>query len=121
VSETLGCADCGLRYGGPGWMDTHVPDDLWLALSPDGRGNGVLCITCMASRCEALGFEDVPLKITSGPFAGHYERLEALHKAAVQYGKHNPAPGGALADERAFFAALDALASAAAPAPGRGG
>jgi len=67
--EPLACYDCGLGYGAPGWMDTHVPNDVWQKISPTGHEGGILCISCMARRCEALGLRDVSLMITSGPFA----------------------------------------------------
>lgn len=66
--EQLTCADCPLLYGDPGWCDTHIPDDVWAEIAPDG---GVLCITCIARRLEAHGYScinPVPLMVTSGPF-----------------------------------------------------
>lgn len=65
--DPLACYDCGLRYGGPGWMDAVVANDMWAKISPTGDEGGILCISCMARRCEALGLESVPCKITSGP------------------------------------------------------
>ncbi len=66
-AQTAKCADCGLPYGGPGWMDVVLPKDIWTRISPDGEGNGLLCITCMARRCQRQGLT-CPVSITSGPF-----------------------------------------------------
>jgi hypothetical protein len=63
------CADCELPYGGPGWIDAVVPNDVWRQISPTHDEGGILCITCMARRCEALGLEDVPVMLASGPFS----------------------------------------------------
>ena len=62
----LACTDCGLPYSDDGWMDAVVPDEVWLRIY--GSEGGVLCISCMARRCVRLDIE-VPVKITSGPFA----------------------------------------------------
>lgn len=64
----LTCADCPLPYGDPGWCDAVLPNDVWARIAPRESGGGVLCISCMARRLVALGLEDVPLLITSGPF-----------------------------------------------------
>ena len=62
------CYDCGLPYGKPGWCDCHIPDEIWLKISPRPSGGGKLCITCIAKRLVAAGIDDVPLKVTSGPW-----------------------------------------------------
>jgi hypothetical protein len=62
------CFQCGLVYGDVGWMDAVVPNNVWAQISPTGHEGGVLCITCMAKRCEVLGIE-CEVKITSGPFS----------------------------------------------------
>ena len=46
-----------------------VPNDIWAHLSPTGDEGSILCIQCMAVRCIELELDNVPLKITSGPFA----------------------------------------------------
>jgi hypothetical protein len=81
----LGCYDCGLAYGEPGWMDTHVPDDVWLKISPVGHEGGILCISCMARRCEALGIE-TRAQIGSGPFfdGRPYDYVERLESEIAQ-------------------------------------
>jgi len=66
------CYDCGLPYGGDHWVEAVVPHDVWALISPSGNEGGILCINCMAARLARLGVEDVPLKITAGPF--HHER-----------------------------------------------
>lgn len=84
----LGCFDCGLLYGGPGWCDTHVPSDVWTKISPTGNEGGILCLTCMARRIEALGLDDVPLMVTSGPWTNeptstYQEGWHTGHKVAA--------------------------------------
>jgi hypothetical protein len=78
--EPLACYDCLLPYGGPGWCDAHVPDDVWAQIAPTEQGGGVLCITCMARRIEALVLDDVPIVIGSGPWvhAPEVARLDGL-------------------------------------------
>jgi hypothetical protein len=56
-------------------MDAVVPNEIWTQISPSGDEGGLLCITCMAARCEDAGLQNVPLKITSGPFAASLEEL----------------------------------------------
>jgi hypothetical protein len=68
TGEALACYDCGLLYGGPGWCDYHIPDHLWLRISPTGHEGGVLCIPCIAARLVAAGIDGVPLRVTSGPW-----------------------------------------------------
>jgi hypothetical protein len=63
----LGCCGGGLEYASVAWMDTHVPDEVWLKISPTGHEGGVLCISCMARRCVVLGIE-CEVQIGSGPF-----------------------------------------------------
>lgn len=68
----LGCYDCGLVYGGEGWMDALVSDEVWHKISPTHDEGGILCITCIARRCERLGLQDVPVQIVSGSLVGGY-------------------------------------------------
>lgn len=63
------CNDCGLMYGSSAWADVVVPDDIWKQISPSGDEGGLLCFNCMVRRLVALGLENVPFQITSGPFA----------------------------------------------------
>ncbi len=51
------CHDCGLAYGDDGWIEAVIPRDVWVTISPDGAGNGLLCITCMARRLRRAGLE----------------------------------------------------------------
>lgn len=67
-NRPLACYDCGLTYGGPGWVETCIPIDDWNAISPTGRHGGLLCITCIAIRLEQAGRKDVPIILGSGPF-----------------------------------------------------
>lgn len=62
------CHDCGLAYGGASWVEAVVPHETWAEISPTRNEGGILCINCMAARLAGLGMENVPLKITAGPF-----------------------------------------------------
>lgn len=63
---TLTCHDCGLAYGGVGWIDALVSDDIWLQISPSHDEGGILCINCISKRCEQLGLDNVPVALQSG-------------------------------------------------------
>lgn len=57
------CEDCGIPYGGPEWVETIVPDEVWWIITPappDNKRGGILCIACIARRCKEAGLEDVP-------------------------------------------------------------
>lgn len=69
--DPLGCYDCLLRYGEPGWADFVVPDDVWLRISPTGNDAGILCATCMFRRMEICGIDSIDGQFTSGPCARH--------------------------------------------------
>lgn len=64
----LGCYDCRLPYTSIAWMDAVVSNEIWAKISPTGDEGGLLCISCMARRCQWLDLDSVPMKITSGPF-----------------------------------------------------
>jgi hypothetical protein len=67
---SVNCSDCATEYSDPGWVDVSVPDDIWEQINPtDLEGGGLLCLTCMTRRLRLLGLVDVPMKITSGPYA----------------------------------------------------
>lgn len=68
VGAGLACSGCGLSYSDPGWCDAVIPTDVWVQISPRGDCGGVLCLTCMARALVARGIENVPMKITSGPW-----------------------------------------------------
>ena len=55
----VACADCGLAYGGDGWVEAIIPDRVWDKIRPEGTypASGILCITCMAARLKRLGFK----------------------------------------------------------------
>ncbi len=61
------CYDCGLAYGSPAWADVVVPDEIWRQICP--TGGGLLCFNCMVRLLSELGLQNVPVLITSGPFA----------------------------------------------------
>lgn len=63
----LGCYDCGFSYGGIGWVDVLVPNDVWAQISPTHDEGGVLCFNCIARRAERLGLTDVAVLLLSGP------------------------------------------------------
>lgn len=67
--DPLACYECLLRYGGQGWCDVVVPDDVWRQISPTGDEGGILCFNCIARRLEEFDLRNVPVMITSGPFA----------------------------------------------------
>ncbi|MEB2353299.1 MAG: hypothetical protein OZ924_18055 [Burkholderiaceae bacterium] len=65
----LHCADCGMWYGDPAWVEAVVPDEVWAIITPrpDNPGAGILCINCIARRCVQARLESVPALITAGP------------------------------------------------------
>lgn len=64
-----GCYDCGFAYGGIGWCDVMVPDDVWNLIAPNRRSKGgLLCFNCIARRIERLKLKNVRVAIVSGPF-----------------------------------------------------
>jgi len=65
----VGCHDCGLSYNKKsGWCDIVLPNNIWKKISPDKNGNGLLCFTCIAKRCNRMKINNIPIFITSGPF-----------------------------------------------------
>lgn len=89
-----GCQDCGLEYGCPEWLEAVVPNDIWAKISPTGDSDGLLCITCMAMRCAALGMEDVPMMLAAGVFA-----LEPYRPYSVVEGAWLASSAGATPDD----------------------
>lgn len=64
------CFDCGLVYASSKWADVVVPDEYWEMINPsEDSGCGLLCFNCMVGRFEALGLQNVPFQIASGPFS----------------------------------------------------
>jgi len=57
------CYDCGLDYTSNKWIETIIPDKIWVQISPTGDIGGILCISCMAARLKDLGFDNVPVWI----------------------------------------------------------
>lgn len=57
------CYDCGLEYGGDGWIETIIPNFYWNLIRPEGCGLecGILCISCIAQRLNKLGIKKVPV------------------------------------------------------------
>ncbi len=62
------CHDCGAPYGAADWIEAVIPHEIWRQISPTGDEGGILCIGCMAKRLVGLGMDDVPVKLTAGPF-----------------------------------------------------
>lgn len=63
----VGCMDCGLPYGDPGFADLFVPHDVWAKISPTGDEGGILCPTCMVRAAVKAGVETSAI-FRSGPF-----------------------------------------------------
>lgn len=61
MSSIAKCHDCGLVYGDPGWIETHLPQDVWKEIAPNPEGHGILCINCISRRLAERGFKDVPI------------------------------------------------------------
>lgn len=57
----VGCYDCGLQYGGPGWIEAIIPDKIWNKISPTNNQGGILCITCISKRLQKYELKDVPV------------------------------------------------------------
>lgn len=59
----MACYDCGLEYGGIGWIEAIIPDKIWNIIRLNGcsEGCGILCINCISRRLARKGFKDVPL------------------------------------------------------------
>jgi len=57
----MACYDCGLEYGGIGWIEAIVPDKVWDSISPAGNQGGILCINCISRRLARRGLTDVPV------------------------------------------------------------
>jgi hypothetical protein len=61
MRERVGCYDCGLPYGEPGWIEAIIPNSIWDEISPTKNSGGILCITCIARRCHERGLKNVPV------------------------------------------------------------
>lgn len=46
------CLDCGLPYGGEGWLDTGLPLEQWRLIHP--AEGGILCANCITARASKL-------------------------------------------------------------------
>jgi len=55
------CYDCGLKYGGEGWIEAIIPDKVWNDISPTGNGGGLLCINCISKRLAKKKYKNVPV------------------------------------------------------------
>lgn len=50
------CKDCGLPYGGDGWLDMVIPDQQWKIICPEYEDEEViLCANCICARMEKCG------------------------------------------------------------------
>lgn len=66
------CDDCNRPYDEEnGFPDLIVPDDVWLAISPNGDFSGLLCPSCICGRVHKAGLGRVEARFQSGPFAVH--------------------------------------------------
>ena len=61
IKPTASCYDCGLDYGGNGWIEAIIPDKVWNVISPTHDQNGILCITCIARRLNTMGYKNIPV------------------------------------------------------------
>ena len=59
--KKVSCSDCGRPYGKKGWIEAIIPDKIWIKISPTGDIDGILCISCISDRLEALGYKDIPV------------------------------------------------------------
>lgn len=59
----MGCYDCGLEYGGIGWIEAIIPDKVWDMIRPEGAGEGcgILCINCISRRLARKGLKNIPV------------------------------------------------------------
>lgn len=59
------CYDCGLPYGGDGWIEAIIPDKMWADISPNGDESGILCINCISKRLKEKGYttKSVPVEL----------------------------------------------------------
>jgi hypothetical protein len=62
MRKKIGCYDCGLVYGEPGWVEAVIPDAIWNEIRPENasEGGGILCITCICRRLKKAGYDKVP-------------------------------------------------------------
>ena len=81
------CADCGMPYTSPRWIEAIIPDHVWNLIRPDGcgEGAGLLCISCMSGRLTAASLTDVPVWLCGvEPLVAHSgdpaEELKVLRK-----------------------------------------
>lgn len=61
------CHDCGLPYASACWADLLIANDVWKEISPDGDGNGLLCVNCIIGRLTISGLTDPTARFVSGP------------------------------------------------------
>lgn len=75
IEPWLGCYDCDIEYGSPGFPDLLIPNWAWNKIAPHGPGigteggGGVLCPNCICKRLEGAGIRNVPSAFVSGPLA----------------------------------------------------
>lgn len=80
LNNPLRCYDCGLLYGSDSWVEAVVPEYVWVKINPThDYGGGILCINCIAKRCDEAGFCDVPVKITAGPLVVDTSEMQSSH------------------------------------------
>lgn len=59
----MACYDCGLEYGGIGWIEAIIPDKVWNMIRPEGscEDGGILCINCISRRLARKGLKNIPV------------------------------------------------------------
>ncbi len=56
------CADCGLPYEHPAWVETVLPNEIWAEITPAGHPEaGLLCCACIDRRLANAGKSNVPV------------------------------------------------------------
>lgn len=90
------CYDCGQLYGGPEWIEAHVPTSIWCQIQPtdpaEEKGAGILCINCINKRCLELGLSNVPvmfggeeaLKVACDPAFCDFKPIADMHAIREQ-------------------------------------
>lgn len=64
---SLGCIDCGERYGSPRFPDLLIEQEAWNKIAPNHDEGGILCPNCICARLETAGLSKVRSAFRSGP------------------------------------------------------
>jgi hypothetical protein len=94
LEDAAKCADCGMLYGGYGWIEAIIPDKIWDRIRPEGKdkGCGILCVGCISKRLEIRGFTNIPvwlcgtepLTAMSGDPAGNIDILRSYDQTPTK-------------------------------------